>query len=211
MEPTQGPTITSAITFLDGSLPSKQRFWIQDGGFPNVVANWLTHATAADARVQTFLTFVNAAIRAHGPLENVMPWFAQGIDAANGRLSLKRRWWLIGERRLDLDWDIDKSAKAIEAIIGMHKQLSKATGGVPLVPPTWSIDRYLITPHPLGGCNMAPSPARGVVDHKGEVFGYRNLFVIDGAMVPEALGVNPSRSIAALAERALGLIVSEGR
>ena len=58
---------------------------------------------------------------------------------------------------------------------------------------------------------MARTAARGVVDHKGEVFGYRNLFVIDGAMVPEALGVNPSRSIAALAERALGLIVGEGR
>ncbi len=211
VEPTQGPTITSAISYLDGSLPSKQRFWIQDGGFPNVVANWLTHATAADARVQTFLTFVNAAIRKHGPLENVMPWFAQGIDAANGRLSMKRRWWLVGERRLDLDWDIDKSAKAIEAIIGKHKELSKHTGGEAVVPPSWTIDRFLITPHPLGGCNMARTAGRGVVDHKGEVFGYRNLFVIDGAMVPEALGVNPSRSIAALAERALGLIVGEGR
>ena len=140
-----------------------------------------------------------------------MPWFAQGIDAANGRLSLKRRWWLIGERRLDLDWDIDKSAKAIEAIISMHKELSKATGGIALVPPSWTLEKYLITPHPLGGCNMGATAKDGVVDHKGEVFGYRNLFVIDGAMVPEALGVNPSRSIAALAERALGLIVSEGR
>ena len=210
VEPTQGPTITSAISFLYGD-PNKRKFWIQDGGFPNVVANWLTHATAADARVQTFLTFVNKAIRDHGPLKNVMPWFAQGIDAANGRLSFKRRWWFAGARRLDLDWDIDKSAAVIEAIIAMHKELAKATGGKALVPPSWSLDRYLITPHPLGGCNMAGSAARGVVDHKGEAFGYRNLFVIDGAMVPEALGVNPSRSIAALAERALGLIVGEGR
>jgi cholesterol oxidase len=207
LEPTQGPTITSAITFLDGSRPDKKRFWIQDGGFPNVVANWLTHATAADARVQTFLTFVNSAIREHGPLENVMPWFAQGIDAANGRLRLKRRWWLVGERRLDLDWDVAESAKVINAIIAMHKELAKQTGGAALVPPSWTVDRYLITPHPLGGCNMGTSAANGVVDHKGEVFGYRNLFVIDGAMVPEALGVNPSRSIAALAEHAMKQIV----
>jgi cholesterol oxidase len=136
-----------------------------------------------------------------------MPWFAQGIDAANGRLRLKRRWWLVGERRLDLDWDVAESAKVINAIIAMHKEFAKQTGGAALVPPSWTVDRYLITPHPLGGCNMGTSAANGVVDHKGEVFGYRNLFVIDGAMVPEALGVNPSRSIAALAEHAMKQIV----
>jgi len=40
----------------------------------------------------------------------------------------------------------------------------------------------------------------------GEVFGYPNLFVIDGAMVPTALGLNPSRTIAALAEHACAQI-----
>jgi cholesterol oxidase len=212
VQPTQGPTITSAINFLDGSRPDKQSYWIQDGGFPNVVANWLSRgAQAGDARVRAFVEFATAATRQFGPLENVMPWFAQGVDAANGRLRLRRRWWLVGERRLDLDWDVTQSAKVIEAIIGTHKELSKATGGTALVPPSWTIDKYLITPHPLGGCNMGTSAANGVVDHKGEVFGHRNLFVLDGAIVPEALGVNPSRSIAALAERAMSLIVKEGR
>jgi cholesterol oxidase len=93
----------------------------------------------------------------------------------------------------------------------MHKELSKATGGMALVPPSWTLDKYLITPHPLGGCNMGASAKDGVVDHKGEVFGYRNLFVIDGGMIPEAVGVNPSRTIAALAEHAAGAIVAEGR
>jgi len=210
VQPTQGPTITSAINFLDGSQGGKA-FWIQDGGLPNLVANWITTAKAADARVQAFLQFMVAAMRELGPLENAMPWFAQGIDAANGRLRLRRVWWLIGEHKLDLDWSVRESAPVIDAIIDMHKKLSKATGGTALVPPSWTIDRFLITPHPLGGCNMGTSPRNGVVDHKGEVFGYRNLFVIDGGIVPEAVGVNPSRSIAALAERAVGLIVREGR
>jgi cholesterol oxidase len=39
-----------------------------------------------------------------------------------------------------------------------------------------------------------------VVGHTGEVFGHRGLFVADGAIVPEALGLNPSKTIAALAE-----------
>jgi cholesterol oxidase len=41
----------------------------------------------------------------------------------------------------------------------------------------------------------------GVVSPVGEVFDNENLFVIDGAIVPSALGVNPSLTIAALAER----------
>jgi cholesterol oxidase len=49
-----------------------------------------------------------------------------------------------------------------------------------------------------------------VVDHRGEVFGRKNLYVADGAVVPKALGLNPSKTIAALAERIAALIV-DGR
>jgi cholesterol oxidase len=139
-----------------------------------------------------------------------MPWFAQGVDAGNGQLRLKRRWWLWGERTLDLDWDITRSEALIDRIVDMHKRLSAATGGTALVPPTWSVFKYLITPHPLGGCGMGTGRENGVVDHRGAVFGYPGLYVIDGAIVPEALGVNPSRTIAALAERAAGLITAAG-
>jgi len=47
---------------------------------------------------------------------------------------------------------------------------------------------------------MGESPDKGVVDFKGEVFGYPNLFVADGSVVPANLGVNPSLTITALAE-----------
>jgi cholesterol oxidase len=205
LNPSQGPTITSAIDFLDRSQ-NDQTFWIQDGGFPNLVANWIRAGESAHPEVKAFLQTMRGALEAHGPLENVMPWFAQGVDAADGTLRLRRRWWLAGPWRLALDWQIERSRGVIEAIIAMHKRLSAATGGHPVVPPSWSLASYLITPHPLGGSNMGTSPDNGVVDHKGEVFGYRNLFVIDGAIVPEAVGVNPSRTIAALAERAAALM-----
>ncbi len=48
---------------------------------------------------------------------------------------------------------------------------------------------------------MAATPNDGVVNHEGEVFGYKNLYVADGAIIPKPLGVNPSRTISALAER----------
>jgi cholesterol oxidase len=50
-----------------------------------------------------------------------------------------------------------------------------------------------------------------VVGHNGEVFGHRNLYVADGAIVPKAIGLNPSRTIGALAERVAALIVADRR
>jgi choline dehydrogenase-like flavoprotein len=61
---------------------------------------------------------------------------------------------------------------------------------------------HVISPHPLGGCRMAASKDRGVVDPGGEVFDNPNLFVVDAATVPSALGVHPSLTVAAVAERA---------
>jgi len=139
-----------------------------------------------------------------------MPWFAQGVDAANGTLSM-HRWFWVGAPRLTLNWDIGTSKQVIDAIVAKHIEFSAATGGHPVVPPTWSLLHMLVTPHPLGGCGMGSTAQKGVVNHAGEVFNYKNLYVIDGAIVPEALGVNPSRTIGALAERAAEILCGEGR
>jgi cholesterol oxidase len=88
----------------------------------------------------------------------------------------------------------------IDAILAMHRRLTEATGGRPGFDPGWRLFGSLLTIHPLGGCRMAATPESGVVNHLGEVFGYPNLFVADGAIVPTAIGRNPSQTIAALAE-----------
>lgn len=211
--PSKGPTITSAIDFLDRSEDGES-FWVEDGGFPNLFVGYL-QARARKVHLGTnakaLLTALHGLLLSGDPLQHIMPWFAQGVDAANGVLELKRPWWYFGTPALNLKWDVAKSRPTIEAIIEMHERLARATGGIPMVPPTWSLDQNLITPHPLGGCNMGDTPATGVVDHRGEVFGYHNLFVADAAIIPEALGVNPSRTIGALAERIAALIVADGR
>jgi cholesterol oxidase len=210
LQPSQGPTITSAIDFLDRSFGGES-FWIEDGGWPDLAVDALRRQAAATGWLGRLLTWFRKDIERNGPLDEIMPWFAQGVDAGNGVLRLRRRWWLFGPWQLCLDWKIAESEDLIDSIVSMHKKLSAATGGIPVVPPTWTGAKYLVTPHPLGGCNMGASAADGVVDHKGEVFGYKNLFVLDGAIVPEAVGVNPSRTIAALAERAIALIIQEKR
>lgn len=69
----------------------------------------------------------------------------------------------------------------------------------------------LMTTHPLGGASVGRTGADGVVDHRGEVFGHRGLFIADGSTFPASPGVAPSLSIAALAERQAALMVAEGR
>lgn len=64
------------------------------------------------------------------------------------------------------------------------------------------------TAHCIGGCVIADSPQRGVVDHHHRVFGYRNMYVCDGSVLASNLGVNPSLTITALAERAMSLVPS---
>jgi choline dehydrogenase-like flavoprotein len=69
------------------------------------------------------------------------------------------------------------------------------------VNPMWAAARRPITVHQQGGCPMADDAKEGVVDGWGRVHGHRGLFVMDGSVLPRAVGVNPSSTIAALAER----------
>jgi cholesterol oxidase len=201
--PHRGPTITSAIDFGDGKYRD-QRFWIQDGGYPNLLVNYLEGFDRKAAKV-----IAKALENVFD--DNVMPWFAQGVDKGNARLYLGRKWYSPFKKHLQMDWDTDGNAPLFNAISDMHHALSQATGGK--VPPEfeflWKELKTLVTPHPLGGCNMGNSAKDGVVNHFGQVFGHRGLYVIDGAIIPVPIGRNPTRTIAALAERAAEHILKQ--
>lgn len=62
------------------------------------------------------------------------------------------------------------------------------------------------TAHILGGACMGDSRETGVIDHRHRVFGHDGLYVIDGSAVSANPGVNPSLTIASLAERAMTFI-----
>ncbi len=62
------------------------------------------------------------------------------------------------------------------------------------------------TAHLIGGACIASSPDSGVVNDRHEVFGYSGLYVVDGAAIPANLGVNPSLTITAMAERAMSFV-----
>jgi cholesterol oxidase len=47
------------------------------------------------------------------------------------------------------------------------------------------------------------------VDHAGRVFGETNLMVLDGSIIPESVGPNPALTIAAVAERAMEIVLAQ--
>lgn len=63
-----------------------------------------------------------------------------------------------------------------------------------------------MTAHIMSGVAMGTNPENGVVDLSGEVFGYKNLRVLDGSIIPGNLGVNPSLTITALSEFAMSQV-----
>jgi cholesterol oxidase len=62
------------------------------------------------------------------------------------------------------------------------------------------------TAHILGGACMGADAGEGVIDKKNRVFNYHNMLVCDGSAISSNPGVNPSLTITAIAERAMGMI-----
>ncbi len=123
-----------------------------------------------------------------------------GLDKGDGTLTLNSK------NRIDLDWPQDTSMPVYQAILDAGKRFQTFVKGKWFIPlPTWNMPvRHNVTVHPLGGCILADTPEQGVVSadktNRGEAFGYKGLYVVDGSILPSAVGANPIATITATAE-----------
>jgi cholesterol oxidase len=92
----------------------------------------------------------------------------------------------------------------------LARRVAEVIDGKPMTLLTEALGGIPTTAHILGGACMGDSPETGVIDHRHRVFGYEGLYVIDGSAVSANPGVNPSLTIAALAERAMGFVPEKG-
>ncbi|WP_375501884.1 FAD-dependent oxidoreductase [uncultured Jatrophihabitans sp.] len=89
------------------------------------------------------------------------------------------------------------------------EQLAENVGGVP--GGTWGdLMNIPMTAHFIGGCPIGDSVETGVIDPYQRLYGHPGLHVIDGSTLSANLGVNPSLSITAQAERALSMWPNKG-
>lgn len=85
-------------------------------------------------------------------------------------------------------------------------RVAEKLDGYPMTIFTETLMGIPTTAHILGGCCMGDSPETGVIDSQHRLFGYEGLYVVDGSAISANPGVNPSLTIAALAERAMTFI-----
>ena len=123
--------------------------------------------------------------------------FMQTLDST---LQLKRNLW--GGISTSLSSG-KKPTPFIPESIALTKEYSKTANGQPTTFVLETLMGLSTTAHILGGAVMGSDRDTGVIDDENRVFGYDNLYVIDGSMISANPGVNPSLSITAIAERAM--------
>jgi len=208
-DPAVGAVITSALRY-EGE--NGRGYYIEDGGYPTFVS-WLLEMTDAAGATRRAVRFLWRRIRdklSKKPVSNLsaefwnllgdsarssnsLPLLGMGRDVPDGRLFLEDGY-------LQNSWTMKTSKAYYDSVKRSMEQIADVTGAKFVDEPLWYFRRN-VTVHPVGGCPMGRTPADGVVDAHGQVFGHPGLSVADGSVLPGPVGPNPSLTIAAVADR----------
>lgn len=134
-------------------------------------------------------------------VSRTMLFLGMGRDRSNGTIHLRATplTWM-DDCHIHLTWDSRPSRLHFDRMREAMRRLTAELGGQFVENPLSSLTKY-ITVHPVGGCPMGDSEQDGVVDARtGETFGHKGIYVVDGSIIPIAIGPNPSLTIAAIAE-----------
>ena len=201
-----GAAVSGQMEFRDANVLANE-LNVQEGALPSAFASVLPVLFVPNGRLLGALqSLVNGVYK--GPFASLQTFFAVSHDSASGRFSLDGN-------QLALSWANAKDEPVYARLDEILSRLVTASGGSYVKNPLAGtvMGHQPATAHPLGGCGMGRDRSDGVVDHKCRVFNgaagageaavHEGLYVIDGAVVPRSLGVNPLLTITALAERAM--------
>ncbi|GAB3831741.1 GMC oxidoreductase [Kribbella italica] len=193
---TTGPTITTSTVLDFPERRSSVWYQVQDGAIPVALHNLLDTLLPAPKAREWWRRKVKRTSR-----RQMFSVLAMGKDSGNGELRLDHKG------RATLAWRNRWQAHLYRSQGRVGPMLAGRLSARVYQPLSWSVLRRTVTVHPLGGVRPGPDAATGVVDEAGEVHGYPGLYVMDGAVLPAATGVNPSATILAAAERAVELMI----
>lgn len=201
-----GASVTGHLEIHDPAVLANG-LCIQEGVLPSGLAPMLPALFIPNGRLLGALqSLINGVYK--GPFARLQTFFAVSHDTASGRFALD------GDH-LRLSWPGAADEPVYARLDAMLSKLVGAVGGSYVKNPLAGtvMGHQPATAHPLGGCGMGADRTSGTVDHKSRVFDsspgtgstaiHAGLYVIDGAIIPRSLGVNPLLTISALSERAM--------
>ncbi|HUX41531.1 MAG TPA: FAD-dependent oxidoreductase [Rectinemataceae bacterium] len=183
----------------------------------------ISDATSVPARLlRTFawvftnpLDFLRAIVLPGWAKRATILLIMQNVD--NGlRLKTGRSWltgWrrgLVAEQYGQAEDGTTGLAARVETGHQVTREFSKRIGGVNLGSVAENAFNLPTTAHILGGAPIGAGASEGAVDERFNLHNYPGLMVVDGSIIPANPGVNPSLSIAALAEYAMSAILPKG-
>lgn len=123
------------------------------------------------------------------------------------RIRLGRSIWTLFKRSLVSAPDDENSIPA-KIDIGHHvaRRFAAETNGIPAGTINEGLLNIPMTAHILGGVPFGQDDQEGVIDLDCQIYNYPGLYVVDGSIMPANPGVNPSLTIAALAEYAMSRV-----
>jgi cholesterol oxidase len=127
--------------------------------------------------------------------ERRMAWLVMGNEFAAGSLHLE-------QDQVRVRWETARNQSLYTEQERVLRDLNDALGGELKLNPVWATLRRPVTVHAQGGCVMHTALGRGCVDEYGELLdpAWKDVVVLDAAAFPSSVGVNPSATIAAVAE-----------
>jgi cholesterol oxidase len=214
MDLTRGVAITSSFHVDDVTHVENVRY----GRGSNAMGLLATMQVDGGGRVPRPIRFVGKAIR--NPAEfarslSVRRWSERTVIALvmqhrDNSITVRRRRGLFGWRLTSAQGHGEPNPTYIpqgnQAVRALAARLQRTTGL--RARPGSSIGEVFdipMTAHFLGGAVISESPSTGVVDPYQRLWGYPGIHVLDGSAVSANLGVNPSLTITAQAERAVAL------
>ncbi len=132
-----------------------------------------------------------------------LPLLKMGRDDAFGTFSLD------GDGRAIIDYDLTTNGPFYDYLNELGRKVARAGGAWWAPNFMFKVTQKLEVPHNQGGAPMGDNAEDGVVDHAGRVFGYDDLMVLDGSIIPVSPGPNPAFTILALAERGMEIVLEQ--
>lgn len=212
-----GPCITYVMDFrntTEGNL--KKGFVIEDGSPPSVLSGPYSVGLMVAAKLigiekysaEDLIERAWQEFRGKG-IDNTLSFLCMSHDDASGIISYNH-----DNDSVDITWDRVGFEKNFQIVNNAMEKATKGLKGTFVKNPTWTpaLGKSVVSAHPLGGCPMGESGRTAVVNHAGQVFDgdsdqiLEGLYVVDGAILPIAVGVNPTLTISCLAERCMRLL-----